>query len=280
MKIELTVNGISRSIDCPPEIRLLDILRDHLGLTGTKEGCGEGECGACSVLLDGRLVNSCLVPASQLSGSEVQTIEGIRDSAGGKILLDSFAEAHSVQCGFCTPGIMMASVSLLRENPHPDEGEIRRALAGNICRCTGYDMIVDGIQMAADRAGSASPAGGAESASAGAAAGTGRAGNNADAGGSESGSAGSRAGAAATTDTRSASDSAGAEGGGTDSRSAHGGNGSSAGAGSDKAEGGAGSTSDGEAGSAAPHGADAAGSEEPAPRSGKRPGSGNGVSIW
>ena len=150
--IKLTVNGQSREIDTDNEMRrLLDILRIDLGLTGAKEGCGEGECGACSVLLNGKLVNSCLVPISQVDGSEVLTPEGLAETAEGKILAESFTECHGAQCGFCTPGMMMASAALLGKNPNPDEQEIREGLAGNICRCTGYDKIIDSVQMASRR---------------------------------------------------------------------------------------------------------------------------------
>jgi len=152
MTIKLTVNGRLREIDTDNDMRrLLDVLRTDLGLTGVKEGCGEGECGACSVLLDGRLVNSCLVPVSQVDGSEVLTPEGLAETPEGKILAESFTECHGAQCGFCTPGMMMASAALLRNNPNPDEMEIREGLAGNLCRCTGYDRIVDSVQMASVR---------------------------------------------------------------------------------------------------------------------------------
>ncbi len=152
MTVKLKVNGRLREIDSNNDMqRLLDILRIDLGLTGAKEGCGEGECGACSVLLDGKLVNSCLVPISQVNGSEVLTPEGLAETVEGKILAESFTECHGAQCGFCTPGMMMASAALLRTNPNPDEQEIREGLAGNICRCTGYDKIVDSVQMASER---------------------------------------------------------------------------------------------------------------------------------
>lgn len=152
MTIKLTVNGRLREIETDNDMRrLLDVLRVDLGLTGTKEGCGEGECGACSVLLDGKLVNSCLVPVSQVDGSEVLTPEGLAETDEGRILAESFTESHGAQCGFCTPGMMMASAALLRVNPSPDEQEIREGLSGNICRCTGYDKIVDSVQMASGR---------------------------------------------------------------------------------------------------------------------------------
>ncbi len=164
MKIDFTVNGEKRSLDIDPMRRLLDVIREDLGLTGTKEGCGEGECGACSVLLDGKLINSCLIPIAQAAGSEVTTIEGVRESDLGRSISDAFAETHAVQCGFCTPGMMMAAAAYLTGGVEPtgggarstapptlSEAEIREAISGNICRCTGYDMIVDGIEAAARR---------------------------------------------------------------------------------------------------------------------------------
>lgn len=152
MLIECTVNGKPVELDVHPMRRLVDLLRDDLGMPGTKEGCGEGECGACGVLMDGRLVNSCLVPAAQVRGCEILTIEGVRETEAGRIIAETFARVHAVQCGFCTPGMVMAALSLLRRNPSPDEGEIRQSLSGNICRCTGYDLIIDGIQEAAKAA--------------------------------------------------------------------------------------------------------------------------------
>ena len=151
MKIELTVNGEKRSLDTDPLRRLLDVLREDVGLTGTKEGCGEGECGACSALMDGRLVNTCLIPVAQADGTEILTVEGLAASDRGKMLTEAFAETHAVQCGFCTPGMVMAAEAVLRENPKPSEQQIREGLAGNICRCTGYDMIIDGIRLAAEK---------------------------------------------------------------------------------------------------------------------------------
>ncbi len=164
MKIEFVLNGTPRSIDTTevsPVARLLDVVRDHFGLTGTKEGCGEGECGACSVFLNGKLVNSCLVPVGQVNGCEIQTIEYVRETEGGRLLVDAFAEVHSVQCGFCTPGMILAAVELLRGNPDPDEQAVRRGISGNICRCTGYDMIVEGVQLAAERSAVREPGSGA-----------------------------------------------------------------------------------------------------------------------
>ncbi len=151
MKLEFTVNGEARSIEVDPLRRLLDILRDDLALTGTKEGCGEGECGACSVIVEGKLVNSCLVPATQCAGAEVLTVDGLSESERGEMITESFALMHGAQCGFCTPGMVMAAEALLREQNDPDEEAVREGLAGNICRCTGYDMIVDAIQDAAKR---------------------------------------------------------------------------------------------------------------------------------
>ena len=151
MKIEMTVNGQMKHIEVNPLSRLLDILRNDFSLTGTKEGCGEGECGACSVLMDGLLVNSCLIPIAQCDGKKILTIEGYASTDKGKILTEAFAEAHAVQCGFCTPGMVLAAESVLQKKAKPTEQEIREGLAGNICRCTGYDMIIDGIHLAADK---------------------------------------------------------------------------------------------------------------------------------
>jgi len=150
-EIKMTVNGTVRIIDTDPLVRLLDVLREDLGLTGVKEGCGEGECGACSVLKDGLLVNSCMVPVGTCDGAEIVTPEGLRETDRGKVIVDSYEEAGAVQCGFCTPGMMMATEALLSRNPSPSEEEVREALAGNLCRCTGYDMIVDGVLRAAER---------------------------------------------------------------------------------------------------------------------------------
>lgn len=150
-EIKMTVNGAVRIIDTDPLRRLLDVLREDLGLTGVKEGCGEGECGACSVLKDGLLVNSCMVPVGTCEGAQIVTPEGLRETDRGTVIIDSYEEAGAVQCGFCTPGMMMATEALLSRNPSPSEGEVREALAGNLCRCTGYDMIVDGVLRAAER---------------------------------------------------------------------------------------------------------------------------------
>jgi carbon-monoxide dehydrogenase small subunit len=150
MKIEFTLNGTRVSVDAPADSPLLTVLRDHLNMTGTKEGCGVGECGACSVLLDGRLVNSCLVLAAQAGGRQVVTIEGIRGPDGGpNDLQQAFIDYGAVQCGYCIPGMVLAGESLLAANSKPNRTEIREAIAGNLCRCTGYQQIVDAIQATA-----------------------------------------------------------------------------------------------------------------------------------
>ena len=150
-EIRFTLNGKPVRLVSDPLRRLLDVLRDDLSLTGTKEGCGEGECGACSVLLDGELANSCLIAVGMAEGREVTTIEGLRGTERFNMLQDSLSQTGAVQCGFCTPGIVMAAEALLRRNPHPSENEIRQGLSGNLCRCTGYTMIVAGVSLAAER---------------------------------------------------------------------------------------------------------------------------------
>ncbi|MEW5815218.1 MAG: (2Fe-2S)-binding protein [Spirochaetota bacterium] len=151
MKIDFVVNGRPISLEMDPLRRLIDLLREDLQLTGIKEGCGEGECGACSVLLNGELVNSCLIPAATVNGTTIVTPEGLRETARGKCIIESLAESGAVQCGFCMPGMMMAAAAILSRNPDPDEREIRKGLAGNLCRCTGYDAIVAGVQTAAKK---------------------------------------------------------------------------------------------------------------------------------
>jgi carbon-monoxide dehydrogenase small subunit len=148
--IDFVLNGRPVSVDCDPSARLLDVLRNEFLLTGVKEGCGEGECGACSVLLNGRLANSCLVAIGSVKGQGVVTIEGFRDTDRYELLERAFADAGAVQCGFCTPGMVMAAEALLSHNPHPTEADIREAISGNLCRCTGYNMIVEAIRRASE----------------------------------------------------------------------------------------------------------------------------------
>lgn len=149
MRIACTVNGVERSVDVPPLRRLLDVLRDDLGLTGTKEGCGEGECGACAVMVDGELVNSCLVPAFQADGRSIVTIEGLGTEENPDPVQEAFLAEGGVQCGFCIPGMEMAAHAFLRRNPSPSQFEIRESLAGNLCRCTGYERVVAAVERAA-----------------------------------------------------------------------------------------------------------------------------------
>jgi carbon-monoxide dehydrogenase small subunit len=150
--ISLTVNGVPRTVETVSIKRLLDILREDLGLTGTKEGCGEGECGACSVIMDGVLVNSCLVPALHAAGTAVRTVEGVSETPGLHPVQQEFAKCGGAQCGICTPGMIMASVYLLELNPHPTRDQVREGLAGNLCRCTGYQKIIDAVHSASSRA--------------------------------------------------------------------------------------------------------------------------------
>ncbi len=150
-EIKFVLNGKEVSVEADPLKRLLDVLRDDKRMTGVKEGCGEGECGACAVLKDGVLVNSCMIPLGAAEGCEIVTPEGIRETEKGKCIIDSFGEAGAVQCGFCTPGMMMATEALLTQNSKPSVDEIREALSGNLCRCTGYDLIIKGVQVASER---------------------------------------------------------------------------------------------------------------------------------
>lgn len=150
MHIQLTINDEFVTVEAPPDITLLDLLRDYLNLTGAKEGCAIGECGACAVIMDGRLVNSCLVLAPQADGSRVVTIEGVRaDDGGPNDLQQNFIDYGGVQCGICIPGMIMAGEALLMQNAAPTREQIRLALAGNLCRCTGYQQIVDAIEATA-----------------------------------------------------------------------------------------------------------------------------------
>ncbi|RME71991.1 MAG: (2Fe-2S)-binding protein [Planctomycetota bacterium] len=147
--IPFRLNGQPQRYDGAPLARLLDVLREHYGLTGTKEGCGEGECGACTVLLDGEPVCSCLVPMLQVADRHVETVEGLTADARGAALVEAFVEAGGVQCGACTPGIVVSARALLERNPRPNRGQIREAIGGNLCRCTGYERILAAVQQAA-----------------------------------------------------------------------------------------------------------------------------------
>ena len=147
--INFLINGKPLTVEIEPTMRLIDILREVLGLTGTKEGCGEGECGACTVLMDGKPVNSCLVLAGQLNGHSITTIEGVSDGQELSKLQRAFVDAGAIQCGYCTPGMILSAKAVLDVNPQPTEEEIKRGLSGNICRCTGYQKIVKAVQIAA-----------------------------------------------------------------------------------------------------------------------------------
>jgi carbon-monoxide dehydrogenase small subunit len=143
--VSFIVNGQTHDLNVWPMARLLDVLREELGLTGTKEGCGEGECGACSILLDGELVNSCLIPVMQAAGAQMATIEGVANDGQLHAVQQAFLTHGGAQCGICTPGMVMAAVRLLDESPQPTEAEIRNGLAGNLCRCTGYIKIFEAV---------------------------------------------------------------------------------------------------------------------------------------
>jgi len=151
INISCTVNEEPRTLHAYPMERLLDVLREQLRLTGTKEGCGEGECGACSILIDGQIVNSCLVPVAQVEGASIQTIEGIATDDQLHAVQQAFIECGGAQCGICTPGMVMAAVNLLDKIPNPNEGEIRNGLAGNLCRCTGYIKIFEAVVRACQK---------------------------------------------------------------------------------------------------------------------------------
>jgi len=150
-KIACIVNGEQRTLEAFPMERLLDVLREQLHLTGTKEGCGEGECGACSVMLDGAIVNSCLVPVAQIEGASIKTIEGVASGDQLHAVQQAFIDCGGAQCGICTPGMVMAAVDLLERNPTPSEAEIRTGLAGNLCRCTGYMKIFESVVRACQK---------------------------------------------------------------------------------------------------------------------------------
>ncbi len=154
MKLQMQVNGQEVTVEAPPMKRLLDVLREEAHLTGTKEGCGEGECGACSVMINGGIANACLIPAVQAQGAEILTIEGLADTDkpdtdGMHPLQTAFIKHVGTQCGICTPGMLLSAAALLEHNPTPTREEIRESVAGNLCRCTGYQKIVDAIEEAA-----------------------------------------------------------------------------------------------------------------------------------
>ena len=150
MKVTFVLNGREVSIEAPPDRRVADLLREDLGLTGLKEACGAGECGACTILVDGTPMNSCLMPALKAQGREITTIEGLEKADGSlEVLQEAFMGEGASQCGFCTPGMILTATALLKQNPDPDEGEIRHALSGVLCRCTGYRKIVQAVKAAA-----------------------------------------------------------------------------------------------------------------------------------
>ena len=153
-EITLTINGQQQTIDAPPMKRLLDVLREDLGLTGAKEGCGEGECGSCSVLMNGELVNSCLVPIPQAQGAQITTIEGLTPTDTDKLhpIQQCFLEHGGAQCGICTPGMILATHHLLTKHSHPTLPQIQEGLAGNLCRCTGYMRIFEAVRRASEDA--------------------------------------------------------------------------------------------------------------------------------
>lgn len=149
--LNVTVNGKLLSQEVDPNIRLVDFLRDNLFLTGTKIGCGKGECGACTVIMDGKAVTSCLIPVMRAEGAVIQTIEGVADGAMLHPIQEEFIEKGAIQCGFCTPGMIMSAKALLDENNNPTKDEVQEALGGNICRCTGYVKIEEAVMAAAER---------------------------------------------------------------------------------------------------------------------------------
>ncbi|KRE99390.1 ferredoxin [Paenibacillus sp. Soil766] len=149
--IKFNLNGSEVETEAPASLRLIDLLRDEFQLIGSKEGCGDGECGTCSVLVNSLVQNSCLIPIGAIEGSDVITIDGYCKTEQFHLLSDCYSEAGAVQCGFCIPGMVMASAALLSHNPHPTEEEIREGISGNLCRCTGYNMIVDAIDLAAKK---------------------------------------------------------------------------------------------------------------------------------
>ncbi len=150
MIINFTLNGKPMTVDVPADRRLLDFIREDLHLTGTKEGCGEGECGACTVVLDGKAIHSCLTMVGQIDGCELLTIEGLEQNGELDAIQKAFIRKSAIQCGFCTAGMVMSAKALLMENPHPTEEEIKKAISGNICRCSGYREIKEAIKSVAD----------------------------------------------------------------------------------------------------------------------------------
>lgn len=152
-EINLTVNNRPYRLNVPPHRTLLEIIREDLGLTGTKEGCGLGECGACTVLMDGQAINSCLVLAAEADGKEITTVEGLADGDRLHPIQQAFVDHGGLQCGFCTPGMILSAKALLDKNPTPTEEEIKQGIAGNLCRCTGYTKIIESIRAAAENMG-------------------------------------------------------------------------------------------------------------------------------
>jgi carbon-monoxide dehydrogenase small subunit len=151
MNLTITVNGRKRQLETPPDRRLIDILREDLHLTGTKEGCGSGECGACTVLMNGQPVNTCLIWACQIDGADITTIEGITPETGLHPIQEAFVQEGAIQCGFCTPGVILTTVAFLSRNRNPSVEDIRSALSGNLCRCTGYTKIFQAVVSAAEK---------------------------------------------------------------------------------------------------------------------------------
>ncbi|MBW2432261.1 MAG: (2Fe-2S)-binding protein [Deltaproteobacteria bacterium] len=151
ISIKFIINGEKKELDIPAGITALELIRDRLALKGTKEGCGIGECGACTIVVDGRAVNACLMLAAQLDGREILTVEGLAQSGDLHPIQEAFAEKHAVQCGFCSPGLLMSTTALLAENPHPNRSEIVKAISGNLCRCTGYHSIMEAVKAAVEK---------------------------------------------------------------------------------------------------------------------------------
>ena len=151
VNLSFELNGKNVNINTDPMRRLLDVLREDFGLSGVKEGCSEGECGACSILLNDKMVTPCLIPAGAANGQKIMTIEGVSSTEKGQVIVQAFADGGAVQCGYCIPGMVIAAYYLLSNNPDPTEDEIRLGISGNICRCTGYDLIVESIKLAAER---------------------------------------------------------------------------------------------------------------------------------